>query len=153
MPRVTNLFQNQYVFHVTGKVQNSCWQDWENCLQRANKEKLTVHAFVLMSTHFHLLYSVILERDLRYGFVGENYLITNFEQYKNSYRYIYRNPLEAGLCQRAEYYPFSTLPVVLGKKTSKIQVVDHMGLIVNPHKILEWINTDAKVHSKYLRFE
>lgn len=124
MPRVTNLFQNQFVFHVTGRAHHQRWQDWEICLQNANKEKLIVHAFVLMSTHFHLLFSVKLKKEQKFSYVGKSFLITNFEQYKNSYRYIYRNPLEAGLCQRAENYSFSTLPIVLGKKTSKIPVVE-----------------------------
>ncbi len=139
---------------MTGRALGHRWQEWEARLQQESKnKKLTVHAFVLMSTHFHLLLSVKTKENLDVEFEGTTYSVNNFEQYKNSYRYIYRNPVVAGLCLRAENYPFSTLPLILGKRSSKIPVVDHMGLIVDPQKILEWINTNPTARPKYSRYD
>jgi len=47
----------------------------------------------------------------RYRFSGrfKSSMILDPNHYFNVYRYIYNNPRRAGLCQRAEAYPFSTL--------------------------------------------
>lgn len=96
------------------------------------KFDLAVHAFVLMGNHFHLLCHTpkgnldeIMRTLLRNSSIqinaksgrknhmwGGNYkwsLIESQTHYFQVYRYIYQNPLRAGLCERVEEYPYSTL--------------------------------------------
>lgn len=96
------------------------------------EQALAVHAFVLMSNHFHLLchtprgnLDIIMQRFLRQTSYtinkrsrkinhlwGGHYkwsLIENQAYYYQVYRYIYQNPLRAGICERVENYPYSTL--------------------------------------------
>lgn len=96
------------------------------------EQKLCVHAFVLMGNHFHLLchtprgnLDVIMQRFLRMTSVkihlrnhsinhlwGGRYrwsLIQSKAHYFQVYRYIYQNPIRAGICKRVEEHPYSTL--------------------------------------------
>jgi putative transposase len=95
---------------------------------------LAIHAFVLMDNHFHLLChtprenldevmqsllkSIALtvnadkpEKTLWRGRYKWS-LINNSIHYRQVYRYIYQNPLRAGVVQRVEDYPFTTLQPV-----------------------------------------
>jgi putative transposase len=102
-------------------------------LSKANKEhKLAIHAFVLMGNHFHLLCQtpdanldmamhtimrstsmIISSRAKSVNHLwGGRYkwsLIDNQAYYYQVYRYIFQNPLRAGLVERVERYPYSTL--------------------------------------------
>lgn len=95
------------------------------------KFKLKVGAFVLMDNHFHLLI-LTPEEDVdkvMYSFMwhlsfhirkesgrinrifGSRYkgcVIKDEAHLFNVYKYIYRNPVRAGLCKRIENYPFSS---------------------------------------------
>lgn len=109
---------------------------WELMLKQLHQEvkeqSLCVHAFVLMGNHFHLLCHTpkgnldqIMQRLLRTTSVkinirnkainhvwGGRYkwsLIESQTHYFQVYRYIYQNPLRAGICNRVEEYPYSTL--------------------------------------------
>ena len=66
--------------------------------------------------------------------------ISCFAAYREVYRYIYRNPVEASLCHRAEHYPFSTLGELIGYRPPTHFVSDSLGVITNPFQILDWIN-------------
>ncbi|MBS1970381.1 MAG: hypothetical protein JSU04_08735 [Bdellovibrionales bacterium] len=66
--------------------------------------------------------------------------ILSAEYYKRAYKYIYRNPVEAGMCSRAEDYEFSSLRGLLGRVNLQVPVIDNMGLIFGPKKILTWLN-------------
>ncbi|MEK6627995.1 MAG: hypothetical protein AABY53_05165, partial [Bdellovibrionota bacterium] len=68
--------------------------------------------------------------------------ILNYSHYLNTYKYIYRNPVEAGLCKKPEDYPYSSLYYLLGRGTLHCQVIDHLNLIQNPLHILKWLNLD-----------
>mgnify|MGYP003390198758 CR=1 FL=1 len=93
---------------------------------------LKIAAFVLMNNHFHLLLlnpkediyrimyffmkEVTLEIQKCTGRInkifGARYkgtMIDNYGYLVNVYKYIYRNPIEVGLCDKAELYPYSTL--------------------------------------------
>jgi REP element-mobilizing transposase RayT len=127
-----------------------------------NTQEFTVHALVVMGTHFHLLFSTsapsesmilaefhhiltdlcnktheALEMPLYYE------SIPSVEYYKNAYKYIYRNPLEAGLCLRVEEYRYSSLAELLGRELHQSPVIDNMGLIHSPSKILDWLNSES----------
>ena len=64
----------------------------------------------------------------------------NFIQYKETYRYIYRNPVVAGLATHPENYPYSTLPKLLGKSSLDFLLLDDLGIILNPSDGLIWLN-------------
>lgn len=67
--------------------------------------------------------------------------VTSAAYYKHAYKYVYRNPVEAGMCARVEDYEFSTLCGLLGATNFGVPVIDNMGLIFGPKKMLDWLNT------------
>lgn len=122
------------------------------------KTDFTAHGFVLMGTHFHILFSTrspkehILAEEFHQKLnelCGETAAleeplfcdpIRSAAYYRNAYKYIYRNPVEAGLCRRVEDYEFSSLKALLGGHPEMAPVIDNMGLIYGPAKILAWLN-------------
>lgn len=119
-------------------------------------QSIRVHAFLLMGNHFHLLVSVeedkisqitdSLKKSMN-EMSGENLfneiLITKIESpvyYHFAYKYIYRNPVSAGLCSLVEAYPFTSLQNILGRKTEAFLIFDNMNLIQNPIQVLRWLN-------------
>lgn len=109
------------------------WPIVINELLKAHKQhQLAIHAFVLMGNHFHLLCHTPLANldQIMHGFLrntsviigrrtrsinhlwGSRYrwsLIESQIHYYQVYRYIFQNPLRAGLVSKVEEYPFSTL--------------------------------------------
>lgn len=137
---------------------------------------LTPHCCVLMSNHFHGIFEVsdlcyeMAEAALKaeFGQLQDYHVRSSSEEtfkiikidciaaYRETYRYIYRNPIEAGLCHRAEVYPFSTLGELIGYRAPTLFVADALGVIANPFKILDWINNSENpriVSSSQARFE
>jgi putative transposase len=109
-------------------------------------------ACVMMETHCHLL---IKAQNRNENFFAESLLkkiesnseepvfiepIFQIAQFLNTYKYIYRNPVEAGIVKNCEDYPFSTLSGLLGKSVLRLIVWDNLGLIQNPIRILRWLN-------------
>lgn len=96
-----------------------------------------IHAFVMMPNHFHLLLTVP-EHDL--GFTMNRFmssvsqtanhlcgqsghvfggpyfgsLIDSTRYYSHVLKYVYRNPVKAGICAQVEDFPFSTLHGLVG---------------------------------------
>lgn len=113
---------------------------------------IEAHAFVMMTTHSHLIFKASL--------LNENYFadallkelkltsdestlvepISNIAQYLNTYKYVYRNPVEARLVDRCEDYRFSSLHGLLGKGELVTPVIDPLSVAQNPIKILNWLN-------------
>ena len=129
---------------------------------------LKVHSFVLMSNHYHLIAHTpdknlskcmqrfLLNTSLRLTKLGNRinqtfagrYFKTIIQQpnyYLNCYKYVYRNPIEAGLSEKAELYPYSTLSQKLGLNTLSVPIIYDDTLFEGPSKVveqtLEWINT------------
>ena len=89
-----------------------------------------VDALVMMDTHFHTLIGVcdnnenffnaelskILGHDTEDSVYCEP--ISNLAQYINAYKYVYNNPVEAGLSLKVEAYPYSSIQILLGKCVS-----------------------------------
>jgi putative transposase len=96
-----------------------------------------IHSFVLMNNHFHLILSdprgtidlamrwLMTQSSKRinkqagtknhlYGQRHYRSLIPNYHYYMHAYKYVYRNPVEAGACEKVEEYEFSTLRGLLG---------------------------------------
>lgn len=129
---------------------------------------VTTQSFSLMNNHYHWLVDLGGELDegqeeatfqwfhelLRceslslgvedpYQLLGQTpsfYQIQHIKQYQATYKYIYRNPVEAGLVMKPEDYPFSTLPFVLGRKELGFTCMDQMNLIYSPAQLLKWLN-------------
>ncbi len=128
-----------------------------------------VHAFVLMNNHFHILCSTeqndltadldwlnelinisMIEIACDYGNIVNDYDIVpikTYIQYKETYKYIYRNPIEAGLVSRAEEYPYSSLDTILKSKDERLSFEDNLHLIFDPIGILKWINHEQRIES------
>jgi len=122
-----------------------------------------IHSFVLMANHFHLLVTTpqgnlsegmnyfMRESSRQIGFLshrinqtyGARYsrsLIEHPNYYLHAYKYIYRNPVQAGICQRVEHYRFSTLHGLLGFGHLLIPLELDRNLLADPEKTLAWLN-------------
>jgi len=106
-----------------------------------------IHSFVLMSNHFHMLIStpmlnldgimkyfcretgrsINLLRGSNDHVFGSRYkwsIIQSPEYYHHAYRYVYQNPIRAGLCHRVEQYPYSSMYGMLGNEQLCIPVCE-----------------------------
>ncbi|OQW54629.1 MAG: hypothetical protein A4S09_05590 [Proteobacteria bacterium SG_bin7] len=129
--------------------------------------KVKIHAFVLMSNHFHLLISTpegnlsnamlwfmressrtIIKNSGRinqtYGSRYKGTLITSSQYYLNVYKYVYRNPVTAGICDRVEEYQYSTLSGLIGLCPLLIPVTEDTLLFDDVIKQLNWLNSQPK---------
>jgi len=112
---------------------NQVWEIFTNHICEAlDAFGLQVHAFVLMSNHYHmlataagadvdkvmcrLLKGISDEINFRAGRINHVFggpykwtLIKSWFQYHHVFRYVYQNPLRAGLCKSPRDYSFSTL--------------------------------------------
>lgn len=130
--------------------------------------QIEIHQFVLMQNHFHLvarspelnLSSAMqyfmnqtsremnrssLRINQTYGARFHRSRIENYHYYMNVYKYVYQNPLRAGIIDRAEAYPYSTLNGILGFQKMIIPIVED-AILFNPEfdeSSLKWINTLA----------
>jgi putative transposase len=125
---------------------------------------LEILSFVLMSNHFHMLVRTPksnLSEAMNYfmrevskeitrnsdrinqTFGGPYYAscITTNHYYLHAYKYVYRNPVEAGLCNQAEDYPYSTLSGLIGNSKLFIPASKDETLFSDFEGVLKWINT------------
>ena len=124
---------------------------------------IEICAWVLMNNHFHLLVSTPdanLDRAMNYlmretsrvigwraGRINQVYggpynwsVLMSQHYYLNAYKYVYRNPVEAGLATAVENYKFSTLPGLLGAQLLVIPVEDDEILFSDANQKLAWLN-------------
>lgn len=140
---------------------------WEIMSEQLYFARVTYSAeilsFVLMSNHFHLLIrtpesnlskmmAVFMRETSRhitksserlnqtYGQRHFRCVLGSFHYMLNSYKYIYYNPVKAGICARAEDYPYSTLHGKLGRRNLLIPVVEDSLLFNDVEGTLNWIN-------------
>jgi len=71
-------------------------------------------------------------------------IIRSDHYFMNSYKYIYRNPVEAGLCQGVEEYPYSTINGLLGSSPVYIPMIEDTLLFENTYRTLAWLNFKTK---------
>jgi len=129
---------------------------------------IEIFSFVLMPNHFHLICRdpnrnlpdameyFMRESSRQVGRISgrinkiwggpyHNSLIDNALYFFHAYKYVYRNPIEASLCNKAEDYPFSSLSILLGQRHSIIPISEDKILFDDsPEKALEWINASYK---------
>lgn len=147
------------------------WSITQNYLRLLDSGfEVFTHAFVLMPNHFHWIvrfnqanHSEALNYFMRetsraisrscgrinqiWG--GRNYkcLINNSHYYLHAYKYVYSNPIRAGLVSRAEDYPYSTLSGLVGT-SQLVATIREDNLIMDPSQresTLKWINTFTSV--------
>lgn len=140
------------------------WEIFSEELAEVNLQyDFQIHSFVLMSNHFHLIASTpqsnisqcmwhlmyhTSKRITRSGnrinetYAGRYYkcILQDHSYYLNAYKYNYRNPISAGLCERVQDYKFSTLAAVMGKARSIIPVVEDLTYMSSPEETLLWLN-------------
>lgn len=125
---------------------------------------LQIHSFVLMSNHFHLIASTpeaniskamhqlmnfSSRRLTRAGnrinqtFAGRHYkcILNDHRYFMNAYKYNYRNPVHAKICESVEEYPYSSLSMKLGCSKIKLPLLEDSLLTEDPVGILKWLNT------------
>ncbi|MES2525740.1 MAG: transposase [Bdellovibrionota bacterium] len=150
---------------------------WEIMMRELNKlqreSELKISAFVLMNNHFHLLAltpnepidrvmyffmkNVTKKMQKRTGRINKIFggrykgcLIDNSKYLLNVYKYIYRNPVAAGMVERAEEYPFSTFHIKNEAFTIQLDKVMPMNIAISDHVEKQWVNStfeDEEVES------
>lgn len=132
---------------------------------------LEVQLFVLMSNHFHMLCraphanlsqavgSLLRESSLdiqksskrinrvfadRFG----RSRITSEVFHQNAYKYIAQNPLRAGMVQRVEDFPYSTINSLLGGGPVHFPVVDPF-LFNGLENQIRWLNLRLEDHNEF----
>ncbi len=117
--------------------------------------KIDCIAYVMMDTHSHMLirslggqenyFSEEILKTLSLENPEPEFLepITNTSQFLVTYRYIYRNPVEAGIVKNCESYPYSTLNALLGRSVQRLLVWDCMNVIQDPKSVLNWLNSEC----------
>lgn len=173
MARARAIQQSEYPYTITGRCINKEWfnlpmdEVWNifcEELKRTNKElNLQIHAFVLMSNHFHLIASTpnanisqcmlqfmtntsrrLTARGNRinqtYGGRHFKCILQHQNYFLNAYKYLYRNPVEAGICERVEDYPYSTLQFFIDPQKKCFPIENDQFFKDSPTATLEWLN-------------
>ena len=142
---------------------NATWEVMEDYLfSMSHFHKAQILSFVLMNNHFHLLarfpeantstamcYFMTetsrqisrIERTENHSY-GSRFFrseIGTYHQYKNVYKYVYRNPVRAGICSHPAEYIFSTLPGLLGQQVMSIPVAEDLTLFSDLERTLAWL--------------
>lgn len=138
------------------------WEIASQSLKEAHVlHRVNIVSFVLMNNHYHLLLYTpegnldlfMYEFNKRFAIrlknktgrvnkiFGGRYkwcLISSQSYFYNCYRYVYQNPIRAGLVDRAERYEFSTLKNVLEHNNFIVPLHDSVGF--KDQRVLNWIN-------------
>lgn len=166
--RDNDFLKEKKYFHTTVSYNVGCelkilnWLHLQRIIHTFSAEFETeIQCLVMMDTHTHLIIKTInhsaqhfsdsLQKNLKADESLENICkpILNYSQYLNTYKYIYRNPVEAKLCRRVEDYDFSSLKAIIGRNHLSLRVYDQIGLIHNPFQVLNWLNSNGPLkHSK-----
>jgi len=182
MTRIQFENHTEFPYHVTARCINRDWfnEDMDKIWEIMTRHlyfmkyafKVEIHAFVLMSNHFHMIVrtpEANLSQSMRYFMTETSRDITRLSQrinqtygnrfhrsligsplyYLHAYKYLYRNPVQAGLCKKVEDYPYSSLPGLLGDRWLDIPISEDRNWENFDTRIrtLEWLNeTPAPEH-------
>ncbi|MES2854668.1 MAG: transposase [Bdellovibrionota bacterium] len=140
------------------------WQIANHSLRNLNEKfGLEFHSFVLMPNHFHLFArdsEAILSKAMCHfmkefscgvsqsaGICGRLWgerffssVVSSDLYFQNVYRYVYQNPLRAGLVQDVRDYPFSTLPLLFKRDTHDIPLIEDFFFRDDPTETIAWLN-------------
>lgn len=127
--------------------------------------KIEIHSFVLMSNHYHMIlrtpeanlsqfmnyFNRELSREITYktGRINQKFgcryhssIVSELGYYHRVYKYVYRNPVEAGICDRVEDFRNSSLNFILGREAYRFPVFDTYFESIDHHlPSLAWLNT------------
>ncbi len=155
---ITNRSNNKEFFYLDKELLWDLFQD--NLLELNSKFGCRTHALVLMSNHYHLLIDTPranLGESMKYfhrevarqsnfkanrtnHFFGGRYkwsLIQNEIYYWNAVKYIFRNPIRAGICNEVTNYPYSSI------SNFKKDLLDQIpGYLKAEHLPLDWIKAE-----------
>ena len=147
---------------------NRVWQLANLSLKEAHhKHPINLISFVLMHNHYHLLIQtpngnldrfmyefnkrLALQIQHEAGMINQVFggrykwcLIQSQNYFSNCYRYVYQNPVRAGLVNRCEDYSFSTLKALTGNAKFSIPIHDKFGFKDDFN--LGWLNENIGDH-------
>lgn len=69
------------------------------------------------------------------------------QYYMQAYKYVYYNPVQAGLVAKVELYPYGTLRGLLGFCTLDVPLAEDTLLMEDVEGILNWMNEKPKPES------
>lgn len=142
----------------------ACWEVFCDRLYFVKHAyNLEMHSFVLMPNHYHWIFnapennasdaigyfnretSKTINRMMgqinhTWGAPAKQCIIDSYHYYLNAYKYVYYNPVKAGLIGRAEDYPYSTLYGLLGRDRIIVPLIEDTLLFEDIDKTLAWIN-------------
>ncbi len=180
MPYAKFINSSEFPYHVTNRCINRDWfalpieKVWEIVSEQlcftSHAFSLRIHAFVLMSNHYHMLVTTpeanlsgalnhfqsetarrIVKDAHRINHMWarrfKRCLITNDHYFNNAYKYLYRNPVEVFMCDRPENYKFSSLPGLLGFRRLEFPVFDPL-FPEDAERVLTWINIEPEEKMK-----
>jgi putative transposase len=147
----------------------SCMENYLHFLHFVYDVK--IHSFVLMPNHFHLIakfpnanlgeamnyFMRETSREISRASGRENHLygtrvfrsaLSSFHYFTHAYKYVYRNPIEAGLSLRVEAYQFSTLQSLLGLMHGMTPLEEDTLLFDNLEQQLAWLNQNPGSESR-----
>lgn len=122
-----------------------------------------IHSFVLMNNHFHLLISTpeanlpvmmqnFMRETSRYineeaGRINQTYgarhfrtVISTPHYFQLVYKYVYYNPVAAGIASSCEDYKYSSLNFLLGRSPASFPIIEDESLFLNIDRTLKWLN-------------
>lgn len=129
-------------------------------------------AFVLMNNHFHMMakfprgnmpeamqyFMRETSRAIAYASKRTNHIygnryfrsrISSDHYLDHVYKYVYRNPVEAGLTKTVHEYRYSTLKGLLGFEAAPIPVIEDSYLFGgNTARTLAWLNTAPSAENR-----
>lgn len=130
-----------------------------------------IHSFVLMKNHFHLIatfpndnYSEAMNYFMRetsremgrstnrinhaYGSRARPSHLNSFLYFTHAYKYVYRNPVKAKICENVEDYPYSTLHGLVGRSRLDIPLAkDTLLFDQELESALIWLNTPTSAEN------
>lgn len=152
-------------FKTTGYFKNLDWIYLQRLIYNAaTMYHVEIQALLMMDTHFHVLIESKNNQENFFSNLLENSLVNRNEpeafcepvkslaQYLAVYKYIYNNPVNAGLSKYVEDYPYSSIQILLGKAAGHCLISDRLDLIQNPLRVLKWLNNEIAFKESKLNF-
>lgn len=157
------MFMQKYeLYHLMGRTKDRAafktnlkvlWQKHTSSLSQSPlSSKLRVHAFVLMPNHFHLL------AECSEDTLGSSHTldlsqerIANARAYRETYCYIFMNPVRAHLCRLPQHYPYSTFHYQFHQKFLPFSLYSRLSLgLGGTEGELRWILRETKLRETKL---
>lgn len=134
--------------------------------------KVEIHSFVLMNNHYHMLvrtplanldkflnyFNRELSREITYksGQINQKFgaryhssIVSDNRYYHAVYKYIYRNPVEAKICDKVQDYKFSSLNFLTCREAYRFPIFDTYFERIEDHwNNLAWLNYDYEQDEK-----